>query len=119
MSTLKVNTLEEATTGGATFYTAKAVATFDGKLNTIQASANVSSMTDHGSGQYTLNWQNNFGNINYTSTGMCGAGYNNESGVAQPRDDYVPTTSSCRYHCSWYNSQTHDQKVVMITATTV
>ena len=119
MSTLKVNTLEEATAGGATFYTSKAVATFDGQVNTIHASANVSSMTDNASGQYTLNWQNNFGNGNYTSTGMCGSDWNNESGVAQPRSAYVPTTSSCRYHCSHYNSQTHDMKVVMITATTV
>ena len=117
MSTIKVDNLQ--TTGGAGLYTAKAVATFDGKANTIQASANVSSMTDHGGGQYTLSWQTSFGNINYTSTGMCGAGWNNESGVAQPRDTYVPTTSSCRYHCSWYNSQTHDQRVIMITATTV
>jgi len=117
MSTIKVDNLQ--TTAGAGQFTAKAVATFNGTTNTIHASANVSSMTDHGSGQYTLSWQTSFGNINYTSTGLCGRDWNNESGLSQPRNSYVPTTSSSRYSCSWQNGQTHDQTVVMITATTI
>ena len=57
MSTLKVNTLEEATAGGATFFTAKAWVNFNGTGTVaIQNDGNVSSITDVTTGKYTVNY---------------------------------------------------------------
>ena len=59
MSTLKVNTLEEATSGGATYFTAKAWVTYQSQTTTaILDSANVSSITDNGTGDFTINFSN-------------------------------------------------------------
>ena len=56
MSTLKVNTLEEATAGGATFYTSKAWINFNGQGTVaIRGSGNVSSLTDITTGKYGVN----------------------------------------------------------------
>lgn len=56
MSTLKVNTLEEATSGGATYFTAKAWVNFNGTGTVaIRDDGNVSSITDNGTGTYTTN----------------------------------------------------------------
>ena len=70
MSTLKVNTLEEATAGGATFFTAKAWATYVGTGTvSITASGNVSSITDYGAGYYGVNFTSSFSSSNYSATG--------------------------------------------------
>ena len=67
MSTLKVNTLEEATSGGATFYTAKAWVNFiGGGTVTIRDSGNVSSITDIGTGQYYANFSTAMSDVNYS-----------------------------------------------------
>lgn len=71
MSTLKVNTLEEATAGGATFYTAKAWVNFNGQGTVaIRSDGNVSSITDYGTGHYGMNFSNamidtNFGDFGF------------------------------------------------------
>ena len=84
MSTLKVNTLEEATAGGATFYTAKAWVNFNGTGTVaINADGNVSSITDNSIGDYTVtlttsmsgaNYAMVFGGIGVTSHPNAGAG---------------------------------------------
>jgi hypothetical protein len=67
MSTLKVNTLEEATVGGATFYTAKAWVNFiGGGTVTIRDSGNVSSITDNGTGEYYANFSSAMSDVNYS-----------------------------------------------------
>ena len=67
MSTLKVNTLEEATAGGATFYTSKAWVNFNGQGTvSIRADGNVSSLTDNGAGRYQVNFSSNFSDANYS-----------------------------------------------------
>ncbi|MDB4215783.1 hypothetical protein N9796_00370 [bacterium] len=59
MSTLKVNTIEEATSGGATYFTAKAWVNFNGTGTVaIRADGNVSSMVDYGTGLFGYNLQN-------------------------------------------------------------
>jgi hypothetical protein len=69
MSTLKVNTLEEATAGGATFYTAKAWVNFNGVGTVaIRQDGNVSSITDNGVGSYTVNFTSNLTDANYAMT---------------------------------------------------
>ncbi len=66
MSTLKVNTLEEATAGGATFFTAKAWVNFNGTGTVaINADGNVSSITDNATGNYTINFSSSLTDGNY------------------------------------------------------
>ena len=73
MSTLKVNTLEEATAGGATFYTTKAWVNFNGDGTVaIRDSGNVSSVTDNATGRYTANLTSAMANSNYKVSGSAG-----------------------------------------------
>lgn len=68
MSTVKVDTIK--TTGNVEVYTCKAWVNFDGQVassNMIRGSGNVSSITDHGTGDYTVNFQNNMTDANYST----------------------------------------------------
>jgi hypothetical protein len=66
MSTLKVNTLQTA--AGVEVYTAKAWVNFNGTGTVaIRASGNVSSITDNGTGNYTVNFTNAMPDANYTT----------------------------------------------------
>jgi hypothetical protein len=70
MSTLKVNTLEEATVGGATFYTAKAWISMNGQgAVAILNDGNISSLTDNGVGDYTANISNALSTSNHGMSG--------------------------------------------------
>jgi hypothetical protein len=71
MSTLKVNTLQN--TSGVEVYTAKAWVNFNGTGTVaIRASGNVSSITDNGTGQYTVNFTTAFADANYAVSGFAG-----------------------------------------------
>jgi hypothetical protein len=64
MSTLRVNTLQN--TSGVEVYTAKAWVNFNGTGTVaIRASGNVSSITDNGTGDYTLNFTSAMADANY------------------------------------------------------
>ena len=67
MSTLKVNTLEEATSGGATYFTAKAWLTYNASASSILGSGNMSSVTDNGVGIYTANFSNSLSDNTYST----------------------------------------------------
>jgi hypothetical protein len=70
MSTLKVNTLEEATAGGATYFTSKAWVNFNGSGTvSIRSDGNVSSITDNGTGDFTTNIENSFSAASYAVLG--------------------------------------------------
>jgi len=96
MSTLKVNTLEEATSGGATFFTAKAWLNFNGTGTVaILADGNVSSLTDRGTGVYTASLTTNTSTSNQTVSGSAIGAANvsyNASGVG--RDSNVTKATS-------------------------
>jgi hypothetical protein len=65
MSTLRVNTLQN--TSGVEVYTAKAWVNFNGTGTVaIRAAGNVSSITDNGTGDYTVNFTVAMTDINYT-----------------------------------------------------
>jgi len=76
MSTIKADTVQN-TSGGPVTLTqqsaAKAWVNFNG-TGTIAArdSFNLSSLTDHGGGDYSVNFTNSFGNANYSMSGWCG-----------------------------------------------
>ena len=71
MSTLEVSNLNDGTTTVATTFitngSAKAWVDFDGTGTvSVKASLNNSSITDNGTGDYTNNFSNAFGSVNYT-----------------------------------------------------
>jgi hypothetical protein len=68
MSTLRVNTIQNVAGSGSPDVagTAKAWVNFNGTGTVaIRASLNVSSITDVGTGQYTINFTNTFADANY------------------------------------------------------
>ena len=78
MSTIKVNTLEEATAGGATYYTAKAWVNWNGTGTVaVRGSGGVSSITDNSTGIYTVNYATAEADANYSLSGI-GANGNNQ-----------------------------------------
>ena len=67
MSTLKVDNLQ--TTGGAGLYPARAWVNFNGSGTVaIRGSGNVSSITDNGVGQYTVNFSTAITDANYATS---------------------------------------------------
>ena len=69
MSTLKVNTIEEATTGGGTVNTGpQVVASFNGTGTVaLYQDFGVSSLTDNSTGQYYITFSTNFSTATYQS----------------------------------------------------
>jgi hypothetical protein len=66
MSTLKVNTLEEATIGGATYFTAKAWCFYQQiGTSSIINDGGCSSISDLGTGQATISFDNTLSTVNY------------------------------------------------------
>lgn len=101
MSTLKVNTIQDTSGGGTTLVsaqnTAKAWVNFKPNQATlaIRDSYNVASITDHGVGEYTVNFATAMSNANYSAIatgddvayGGC-ATYLGEANI---------TTTSCKF----------------------
>ena len=68
MSTLKTNTIKN--TDDVEMYLAKAWVNFNGQGTVaIRAAGNVSSITDNGTGDYTVNFTNAMPDDNYSTTG--------------------------------------------------
>ena len=89
-----------ATTGSAPYYGARAWVNFNGTSTvTIRASANVSSITDNDTGDYTVNFTNAMPDVNYsvnTAMGQLGS-TNSSNSVTMIKDlTAVPTTSAVR-----------------------
>lgn len=95
MSTLKVDTLQ--TSDGVEVYTAKVWVNFNGTGTiAIRGSGNVSSLTDNGTGDYTINFTAAMPDANYSVViAARGAGSTNRLtySIAQST---APTASACR-----------------------
>ena len=71
MSTIKVNSLQD--TSGNGFYPPRAWVNFKGDGTVaIRANANVSSITDNGTGKYTVSFSSALSDANYAITGTGG-----------------------------------------------
>lgn len=95
MSTIKVNALQD--TSGNGYYPAKTWVNLNGTGTVaIRANANVSSITDNGTGDTTVNFSNAFSSTNYTFQGNTGSGQNQFilNRVVNTNDS--PTTSARR-----------------------
>lgn len=97
MSTLRVTTL--ATQAGVEVYTAKAWVNFNGTGTVaIRASGNVSSITDNGTGDYTVNFTVAMADADYSVVANCKKDETGSSWrIATPQ--YANTSSSCRWKC--------------------
>ncbi len=116
MSTLKVNTLQNAS--GVEIYTAKAWVNFNGTSTVaIRASGNVSSITDNGTGDYTINFTTAFADDNYAAMGCYQYAVDNTASGASiwlQLARYAQTTSAVRVACSSYNGTNYDGTTVTV-----
>jgi hypothetical protein len=68
MSTIKVNSIEPANAGSEDYFLARAWVNFNGTgTAAIRDSGNVSTLTDNGTGSYTVSFSNAMGNANYAA----------------------------------------------------
>jgi hypothetical protein len=70
MSTLKVNDIVEATSGGGKIFPARVSGTLNGSSFALEQSNGVSSAQDNGVGNYQFNFSNNFSNAQYFACGV-------------------------------------------------
>ena len=83
--------------GSAGIYAARAWVNFNGTSTVaIRASGNVTSITDNGTGDYTVNFTTAMSDVNYSAIGAGGDGSASGGGVRIPGAD-VYTTSSFRF----------------------
>lgn len=99
MSTIKCTTIQNLS--GVEVYTAKAWVSFNGTGTVaIRASGNVSSITDNGTGDYTVNFTNAMSDANYCFTASGSSGDNIDTVVGgqcfNSRTSFPPTTSALR-----------------------
>ena len=110
MSTLRVNTLQ--TQAGVEVYTAKAWVNFNGTGTVaIRAAGNVSSITDNGTGNYTVNFTTAMPDANYAVSGISRVAAN--TGKIILSSD--PTTSSVNILNDIASNQTgQDSSIVTV-----
>lgn len=113
MSTIKVNSIQN--TSGVEVYTAKAWVNFNGTGTVaIRASGNVSSITDNGVGDYTVNFGTAMSDANYTvvgsGKGLSGSYWSPKIGVHQ---NSVLSASSARINVD-SDGAVRDSEYVML-----
>ena len=107
MSTLAVGTIKSVSSAAPVFQNtsgtekgqlAKAWVNFNGTGTVaIRDDFNVSTITDNGTGDYTINFTNAFANANYTMTGSSGGQNSTSNGaVYQYEQASAKTTSAAR-----------------------
>ena len=125
MSTLKVDTIQDASGSNASTTAqieqgrAKAWVNFNGNSFGIRDSFNVGSVTDHGTGQYTINFATNMSNDDYCLTVSHSLNPHNSitHGTLYIYDESSQTTSGVRVHnCNNQgSSQTVDKNIVCVS----
>jgi hypothetical protein len=118
-SILRVNTLTDASSGNSTAMstinqgTAKAWINFNGSGTIAERdSFNNASITDNGTGDYTVTITSAMANVNYAHVGAAGQGNTALLCLCQNFDLAAPTTTVSRYQTPYVNG-------VMLDATSV
>ena len=102
--------------------TAKAWVNFNGTGTVaIRDDFNVSSITDNGTGDYTVNFSSNLDSVNYSAIASASGQYsvNNGSQIGIGTgglSEVAPTVSACRFTVSNYSSGLFDSKYVNFAA---
>lgn len=100
MSTIKVDNLQ--TTGGASLYPARAWVNLDGYTTVAERdSGNVSSLTDNGTGNYSVNFSNSMSNANYAAIIEAGGDTSVHGSRTAIWNAGYYTTSSNRFGMYW------------------
>jgi hypothetical protein len=117
MSTLRVNTLQNAagTSDPAISGAAKAWVNFNGTGTVaIRQAFNVSSITDNGTGDYTVNFTNALTDANYSVSGSdIGSNQTNYYSTIYSSGN-APTASSFRFNLVHTTGVTADQNYIML-----
>jgi hypothetical protein len=117
MSTLVAQTISNGTVSTSTANVingAKAWVNFNGTGTVaIRASYNVSSITDNGTGSYTVNFTNAFADANYAGVAMIRADTDYAPTVGQPHSLASQTASQLSLKTGAYNSA-QDSTVVTV-----
>jgi hypothetical protein len=83
--------------GSAPSSAARAWINFNGTAGTIRASANVTSLTKNGTGDYTINFTTAMSDNNYAISGFASYGPSTAlAGILTYGNDYSPATGSVR-----------------------
>jgi len=98
MSTLKADTIQSTSGGAATLtkqMALRAWVNFNG-TGTIATrnSINLSSLTDNGTGEYTITFSNAFSAVDYCFTGSCGQTTSTSRNAGITFDDFSSTPST-------------------------
>ena len=115
MSTLKVTNIQATgeTASRAVSGVAAAWVTFKGTSTAaIEESSSVSSLTDNGTGDYTVTLTNSFSSANYGYVGMGGLNTTSLISVTQPRNLTSPTASAVRHQSVRIDATVVDARVV-------
>jgi len=119
MSTLKVNDIQEATSGGGKIFPPRAWVNFSGTGTiSINGDGGVSSIVDETTGSYTINFSNNMSSANYAPTGNCN--FNNNRYGPYNDGQVVPrllATSSVYVFCTDGGGGINDQYGVYVNVT--
>lgn len=121
MSTLKVNAIQN--TSGVEVYTAKAWVNFNSVGTVaIRASGNVSSITDNGVGDFTVNFSSSLTDANFSISGSCQWNGSNSMPTVEPFNSgagtkIAPTASGFRFVLvgSGALAQIQDSEIVNIS----
>ena len=111
--------LDGAQSGSAPIYAARAWVNFNGTgAVAIRASGNVSSITDNGTGDYTVNFTTAMADANYAAfaspSGQYAVNYGGQTGMFSTSSytESAPATGSARVTFSNYSSGLFDPKYV-------
>jgi len=129
MSTLKVNTIQDASGNNASTASEirsgilRAWINYDGYGASIRASYNISSVTDNGTGDYTFFIDTDFADVNYCWTGTATTATGTETTVRDIGFSTASSSTSNNAHladrtrvstCSTTNNSLLDSRQVMI-----
>ena len=109
MSTLKVNDSQEATSGGGKAFVNRAWVKFNGTGTvSIGSDGNVTSITDNGTGLYTINFTNALADANHSTVGSCkeaSLGYGDFVSFPLSGGTYSSTAVQIRTTRAWNDTQ--------------
>jgi hypothetical protein len=110
LTTPNIDSAQFATVSGtAPIYPCRAWVNFNGTGTVaIRASGNVTSITDNGTGDYTLNFTTAMADANYAASGGCGDDGATNDRVLNPVFNNTPTTSALRTRTTSSNGTPQD-----------
>ena len=123
MSTIKTNTLTGTTSAGSIVVTGEGGSTTTNLQQglskswvngngtstvAVRDSINHSSLTDNGTGDYTIVIASAMSNSDYCASGMCGAAANSQEAISRESFSNPATTTTSRYITAYNNTNTED-----------